>query len=132
MLDQVRDVVARLVADDTDLVVLATSRVALETPTEHRYPLDPLPTGTPSRTDGAESAPDAVALFLDRARAAGASWPHTEDNLDAVGAIVRRLDGMPLAIELAAARTRALTPRDLAPLLDRQLDLLRRPAQRAD
>ena len=130
MLDQVRTVVADLVGGDADLVVLATSRAPLDLVDERRYHLEPLDT-TVGSASGEGSHTEAVQLFLDRADSVGASWPRSPENLGAVHSIVERLDGMPLAIELAAARSRATSPGELAPLLDRQLDLLRRSAPRA-
>ncbi len=68
--------------------------------------------------------PPAVTLFLDRARAADESFALSEDNAQAIVTLCGRLDGLPLALELAAARIRSLSPRLLLERLDRQLDLL--------
>lgn len=100
--------VAELLAGASGLRVLATSRSPLRISGEVEYPLEPLP---PS---------DAVALFVERSRAAGRVLAPDA----AVEAICRRLDGLPLAIELAAARMRLLTPETLLGRLDSALPLL--------
>jgi predicted ATPase/DNA-binding SARP family transcriptional activator len=114
--------IAVLVADlliwAPQLVILATSRTALRISQEYRYPLAPL-----SVTDHhhlAQSA--AVALFIERAQAVR---PNVELDLEAISAICRRLDGLPLAIELAATRTRMLQPGELLARLEQPLTLLR-------
>ena len=100
--------VSRLLAGAGGLRVLVTSRSPLRIAGEREYPLDPLP---PS---------DSVNLFVERAQAIGREIAADET----VAAICRRLDGLPLAIELAAARTRLLTPEKLLERLDRALELL--------
>lgn len=100
--------------------VLATSRTPLSVPGEYVVRLGPLRV---SADVGDESTP-AFELFVDRATAAGASWLKVAEQRAAAAEIVRRLDGIPLAIELAAARSRAIGPTDLLPLLPRELDLL--------
>jgi predicted ATPase len=99
---------APLVAASERLRVLATSRAPLRLAGELEYPLEPLP---PS---------DAVTLFVERARGAG----RTVARDASVEAICRRLDGLPLAIELAAARTKLLAPDTLLQRLDRALPML--------
>jgi predicted ATPase len=88
--------------------ILVTSREPLQLDAERRYPVDPLPDV------------DATALFEDRARAVAPGYTPTES----VKEICRRLDGLPLAIELAAARVALLDPDDLLARLDRRLPLL--------
>src|SRR5690349_11631455 len=111
-----------------DLRILATSREALRIAGEAAYRLAPLP--VPGPTSGASgSAADAagaeaVALFADRARAADAGFALTGANRDDVARLVSRLDGMPLAIELAAARVAALGLAPLMGLLGDRLALL--------
>jgi predicted ATPase/DNA-binding winged helix-turn-helix (wHTH) protein len=100
--------------------VLATSRSPLGTAGEYVVSLGPLRV---SGDIGDESTP-AFELFADRATAAGATWLDVPAQRSAAAEIVRRLDGVPLAIELAAARSRAIGPTNLLPLLPRQLDLL--------
>jgi len=104
--------------DDPDVTLLLTSRVPLGSPDERIVEVRPL--ALPADEEDA----DALRLFLDRSTAAGAEWPRNPANLSAAAEIVRRLDGVPLAIELAAARSRVLAPGDLVTYLSRQLDLL--------
>ncbi|MDW3218427.1 MAG: winged helix-turn-helix domain-containing protein [Acidimicrobiales bacterium] len=109
-----------------DIRVLATSRRPLRLDGERVYVLDPLPlpgVGPPREVPQAPAA----RLFIERSREHGATWEEDEANLAAVGRVVHRLDGLPLAIELAAARSRVLTPPELVTHLDRQLDVLARP-----
>jgi predicted ATPase/DNA-binding winged helix-turn-helix (wHTH) protein len=110
---------ARLI-EHPNVRVLATSRSPLSVPGEYVVRLGPL---RASADVGDESSP-AFELFLDRATTAGASWLDIPEQRSAAAEIVRRLDGVPLAIELAAARSRAIGPTDLLALLPRQLDLL--------
>ena len=97
-----------------DLRILATSREALRIAGEAVYRLTPLPVPDPEAGGADVADAEAVALFADRARAADAGFALTGANRDDVARLVGRLDGMPLAIELAAARVAAL---GLAPLL---------------
>ncbi|WP_369139425.1 ATP-binding protein [Modestobacter versicolor] len=94
--------------------LLTTSRTVLRLRGEHDVPLGPL--GTPPDGDSSPAtvgAADAVRLFVDRARAADPSFELTAANAGAVAELVRRLDGLPLAVELAAARVRTLPPQAL-------------------
>jgi non-specific serine/threonine protein kinase len=105
----------RLLLGADDVRVLATSREPLQIAGEARYRLAPLTLPSPDNPadpDGSE----AVALFADRARLADASFALDGETAPAVARLVARLDGMPLAIELAAARVEAL---GVAQLLDR-------------
>ena len=101
------------------LHVLATSREALGVGGERAWLVSGLgvPTGDDVSADRVENAP-AVQLFVDRAQAALATFRLTDANAAAVAQICRRLDGLPLAIELVAARVRALAPQQLASRLD--------------
>lgn len=101
------------------LTVLATSREALGVGGERAWlvPGLALPPATAHAVDSIGDAA-AVQLFVDRAQAAVASFRLTPGNAGAVGQICRRLDGLPLAIELAAARVRTLPPEELASRLD--------------
>ncbi len=115
---QVARDLGELLARCPGLAMLATSRTALRLRAETEYPVLPLPLpADPGGTSvAAIAASPAVALFVDRARAVRPGFALTEDNAAAVAEICRRLEGLPLAIELAAARTRLLDP---ATLLDR-------------
>jgi len=104
-----------------DVRILATSREPLRIAGEAAYRLAPLP--VPGQSDDIAGA-EAVALFTDRARAADAGFALTGDNRGDVARLVARLDGIPLAIELAAARTEALGISQLLEVLDGQLGLL--------
>jgi predicted ATPase/DNA-binding CsgD family transcriptional regulator len=103
-----------------DVRVLATSREPLRIAGEAAYRLAPLAVPGP----GDDVAADAVALFADRARAADAGFALTDQNRGDVARLVGRLDGMPLAIELAAARVEALGVAQLLGTLDGRLALL--------
>ncbi len=105
------NVVADLLARCPDLVVLVTSREPLHVRAEHVFPVSRLPVPTTGVLDPLEAtANPAIALFLDRARATRPSFNLTRENLPAVAEICTRLDGLPLAIELAAAQLSVLSP----------------------
>ena len=127
-LTQAAGVAGRLTDENAELVVLATSRAPLNVPGERVVSLEPLAVPDDDLAPAMVAEAAAAQLFLERAVSAGATWPHTDDNLLAIGALVRQLDGLPLAIELAAARSRVLAPPNLVEMLDHQLDLLARPA----
>jgi predicted ATPase/class 3 adenylate cyclase len=126
--------VADLLAVAADLLVLATSRAPLRLRLEHEIPVPPLP--VPATTEAAQealAASPAVALFVTRAEAARPGFALTPQTAPAVAELCRRLDGLPLAIELAAARVRALSPADILARLSDRLDLLAdRGADRPD
>ena len=119
-------VIAELLAASPGLRVLATSRAPLRVRGEHEYPLAPLqlpgPVELGSLDDLAEV--EAVRLFVERARAIDPAFALSSENAVAVAGICARLDGLPLAIELAAARTRLFTPTALLARLDRRLPVL--------
>jgi non-specific serine/threonine protein kinase len=116
--------VSKLLVACSQLAVLATSREVLRLSGEHTVALDPL--GVPGSASEAEAIreTDAVQLFVARARAVRADFALTDANAPAVAEIVRRLDGLPLAIELAAARVGHLPPTALLTRLERRLPLL--------
>lgn len=107
------------------LHLLATSREPLGVDGEHLLVLGPLAVPAKGNLQDGALAP-ALRLFEDRARAAGSSWDPSDEQRAAVTELCRRLDGVPLAIELAAARTRSLTPVELLGHLDRRFALLTR------
>jgi predicted ATPase len=117
---------AELLGVAPGVAVLVTSRVVLRLSGEHEFPVPPLP------VPPAGSSPDpeqlqryaSVALFTERAHAVDPGFELTGGNAEAVAEICRRLDGLPLAIELAAARARLLPPAALLPRLGQQLSLL--------
>ena len=105
---------------------LITSRVVLSLRGEHEYPVPPLqPPDLDLKTDPADLTRfDAVRLFTERALAVQPRFRLTAQNARAVSEITARLDGLPLAIELAATRIKVLSPQELLPRLDRSLALL--------
>ncbi len=118
-------VVAALLARAPGLTLLVTSREPLHVAGEQLFEVPPLavPESTPADAQAA-LAHEAVALFVERARAADAGFALDDANATAVAEICARLDGLPLAIELAAARIRVLPPEALAKRLQRRLTLL--------
>ena len=118
-----------LLAVAPGLVVLVTSRTVLRLSGEHEFPVAPLPT-PPTGTAGSASRPAglrdyaSVRLFAERAHAAAPDFELTGENVEAVAEICRRLDGLPLAIELAAARVRLLPPQTLLGMLDDRISVL--------
>ena len=108
------------------VVVLVTSRVVLRLSGEHEFPVPPLPVPPAGQDRDAADVQDyaSVALFVERARAAAHTFELTSDNAEAVAEICRRLDGLPLAIELAAARVRLPPPQALLARLDDRFSLL--------
>ena len=124
-LEQVRDaddVVAELMDHAPDVVVLTTSRRALSVPGEYVHPVPPLELPDASSHDVVAQS-GAVQLFVQHAQMVRPSFVLTEANAADVSAICRRLDGLPLAIELAAARIRVLSPTALLARLDTALDI---------
>jgi len=117
-----------LLATCPRLRVLATSRVRLHLHGEHAFPVSPLSTPDPAsaQTLSPERVGEfsAVRLFVSRARATSPEFALTAANAAAVAGICARLEGMPLAIELAAARTGVLSPAMLLARLGQPLDLL--------
>ncbi len=115
-----------LVRSGERLVILATSREGLGIEGERLVPVPPL--GVPGAAAGlaAITQAEAVRLFAERAAAVKPGFAVTAENAAAVAAVVRRLDGIPLAIELAAARVAALRPAEIAGLLDERFRLLTR------
>ena len=116
----------QLLARCPGVEILATSRTVLRLRAEREYPVDALSVpafSEPPPTDELASLP-AVQLFVDRAQAVRHNFALTEDNVVAIVEICRLVDGLPLAIELAAARTRVLQPAALLARLERSLDAL--------
>ena len=127
--EQVTDavpLVAELLGAARRLSLLVTSRAVLHVSGEHEYPVPPLRVPDPARLPAlAElSTYEGVTLFVERARAARPAFAVTDDTWPAVAQIVARLDGLPLAIELAAAKVKLLTPEQILARLDDRLAFL--------
>jgi predicted ATPase/DNA-binding CsgD family transcriptional regulator len=120
------ELVSDLLAAGGQLRVLATSREVLGVPGEVSYQVQPLPVPSPQASSGAATAGgyDAVRLFVDRALHASPGFALTDTNASAVAALCQRLDGLPLAIELAASRVRSFPPAELVDHLDQRFELL--------
>ena len=115
-----------LLSTAPDLTLLVTSRTLLRVSVEHSFPVGPLAVpvaGVGISPDGAARVP-AVALFIERAHAVKPDFEVTPANVDAVVGICTALDGVPLALELAAAKIRVLSPAVMLERLDRLLPFL--------
>jgi predicted ATPase/class 3 adenylate cyclase len=119
-------VVGAWLAAGAGLRVLATSRAPLRLQAEHEYPVPPLglPRRKPPPTPEQLSQYEAVRLFIARAQAVRPGFAVDNDNAPAIAEICWRLDGLPLAIELAAARVRMLPPEALLARLEKRLPML--------
>jgi predicted ATPase len=120
-------VVGELVGACPKLKVLATSRIPLRLYGEQEYPVPPLALPDPRVLPPLKvlTQYEAVRLFVERARAVKADFEVTNENAPAVAEICARLDGLPLAIELAAARVRILPPQKVLERLSNRLKLLK-------
>src|SRR5512144_144302 len=136
--EHVQQAAAALVAELLDscpgVRVLVTSRHALALPGELVLTVPPLPMPAPGQVAGSPEALmhyDAVRLFVDRATACWSSFRVSEVNQEALAELVRRLDGMPLAIELASVRVRSLTVEQILERLSDRFALLTRGSRAA-
>ena len=117
--------VSKLLASAPGVTVLVTSRAPLRISGEQEYPVPPLGVpGPPSARFEEVAGSEAAALFVARAASTRPDFALTADNAADVAAIIRHVDGLPLAIELAAARVRVLPVRAIAERLGTTLDLL--------
>jgi len=123
VLDGAADFVSRLLAASEKVTVVVTSRAPLDLAEERVLVLDPL--APPSLGDPDPRSSPAVELFLERAEAGGGRWERSDDAVGVVAELCRVVDGLPLAIELAATRARALGPAELLALVSERLDVLR-------
>lgn len=128
-LEQFREglpIVGKLLQAAPKLSVLATSRQPLRIRGEQEFPVPPLGLPDPKAAASPEalSGFEAIALFVQRARAVRPDFAVTDSNAAAVAAICRRLDGLPLAIELAAARTKLFAPDAILSRLEQSLGFL--------
>ncbi len=115
-------VVDRLLAAGQGVRIVATSRRPLHLSGEYEHPVPPLTLPDAAAADGVGDS-GAVRLFIQRARMVRPAFALSSDNLDDIVDICRRMDGLPLAIELVAARLRLLTVRALRTRLDNALEL---------
>jgi predicted ATPase len=119
-------VIAQLLTAAPKLKALVTSQAPLHVYGEHEFPVPPLALPNPKSLPSLEalSRLPAIALFVERARAVKHEFALTKENAVAVSAICARLDGLPLAIELAAARIKLLSPAAMLARLESRLNLL--------
>jgi predicted ATPase/class 3 adenylate cyclase len=119
-------VIEELLTAAPGLKVVVTSRVVLSLRGEQEYKVPPLRPPDPERLPSLPNLRriEAVQLFTARALAASPRFRVTEENAPAVAAITARLDGLPLAIELAATRTKILTPQQMLPRMEQRLAVL--------
>ncbi|MDS2172393.1 BTAD domain-containing putative transcriptional regulator [Nesterenkonia sp. CL21] len=118
---------AHLLRTTPEVRVMSTSREPLGLPEEQRYDI-----GTLSTETGQDGSPsEAVTFFTTRAQASDPSFRLEDDSADAVDELCRRLDGLPLALELAATRVRGLSVTGLLDRLSERLNILRRPGHAA-
>lgn len=117
---------AELLAAARQLKLLVTSRTPLHLSGEHEFPVPPLTLPDPAHLPelASMSQYEAVALFLERAQAVKVDFEVTDVNAPAIAEICVKLDGLPLAIELAAARAKLLSPQALLARLEQRFDLL--------
>jgi predicted ATPase/DNA-binding SARP family transcriptional activator len=116
-----------MVVEAVGVKLLVTSRTPLGVPAEHVYPVPPLelPDPSPAFTLARLRRTEAIRLYCERAREARPGFRLTDANAGAVAELCVRLDGLPLALELAAARSNVLSPRALLERMAGRLDLLR-------
>lgn len=125
LLPQMNSLVASLLASCAAVQVLATSRAPLRVRGEQQLPVPPLPVADAGATlPGKAHQAAAVTLFVQRARAVDPDFALTDENAATVASLCRRLDGLPLAIELAAARSDTLSPAAMVTLLERDVAIL--------
>ncbi|HJP65140.1 MAG TPA: adenylate/guanylate cyclase domain-containing protein, partial [Actinomycetota bacterium] len=119
-------VIEELLTSAAGLTVVITSRVVLSLRGEHEYPVPPLEPPDPEQLPDLPTLRrfEAVRLFTERAMAANPRFELAAQNASAVAEITARLDGLPLAIELAATRTKVLTPEEMLPRLQHRLSIL--------
>jgi predicted ATPase/class 3 adenylate cyclase len=113
----------RLLRVSPGLSIVATSRAPLRVAGEQEFPVPPLAVPPRGQSIDAARANDAIRLFEDRAARVRPGYQLTAEDVDAVAEICRRLDGLPLGIEIAASRMALLPARDIADRLGRRLDL---------
>jgi predicted ATPase/DNA-binding SARP family transcriptional activator len=129
VLPMVAGLCAQLLAGAPGLRILATSREPLGAPGEVTWAVSGLELPSPTATEGEMLASDSMMLLADRALAARPGFAFSGDAIRSGAALCRRLDGLPLAIELAAARLRSMSLAEIVGRLDGRLDLPARAAE---
>ena len=125
LIDAVASIAQDLTTNTAWVCVLATSRESLAIPGEQIFPLAPLSVPVAAMTDpDAQLATESVQLFLDRAQLHDPNFRWTTEHGSSIGELCRRLEGIPLAIELAAANVRVLSPRDMLKRMNNRFSLL--------
>ncbi len=124
LIDVCAALVQRLLHTCSGLSIVATSREALRVRGERRWPVAPLPVPSPMDSLPHIAENDAVRLFVDRVRWHQTDFNVAEENAPSICDICNRLEGIPLALELAAARADVLTPEQITTRLEHALDLL--------
>ncbi len=124
LIDATAGLVETVLAASPGVRVLATSREPLNIRGEVTWPVPPMTLPPPDDAVVIGNPPEAVALFVERARGGDPAFNLTEGNARSIANICRHLDGLPLAIELAAARVRALSVEDIATRLENRLAVL--------
>ncbi len=126
LIDETRSVASAILHGCPEVRIVATSRQGLNITAEAEYRMPALATPPANRQSTTQTASEysAVRLFTDRALSATKHFALTDDNAPDVADICRRLDGIPLAIELAAARVKLLSPKQLAQKLDERFRVL--------
>jgi predicted ATPase len=119
----------RILGASPETKIIVTSREALHVPGEHEFTVEPLP--VPRVSDEPSEEFTSIQLFVQRAQAVKPDFQRTNQNLNAIAEICRRLDGLPLAIELAAPRIKMLNPQAMLAQFDRHLDWVARGVQPA-
>ena len=119
-------VLTRVLNDAPDVKILATSRVPLRISGEQEYHVSPLPLPALNHFEDPDRLADydSVRLFIERATAVRPDFQITRDNAAALAEISARVDGLPLALELAASRVKILSPGELAARLEKRLSFL--------
>ncbi len=132
LVGDVADLVTWMLSTCPDLVVLTTSRQPLGVPGEAVFALEPLPVPVPGAPDGVVLGVPSVELFAERVHRAAPSITITGADVDHVAELCRRLDGLPLALELVAARARTFPLPELVERVGRDLTLLFRTSSSGD
>lgn len=124
VLDSCAELVSQLLETSGRLRILATSRQALQLAAEQVYVISPFRLGSGARPGASDDVESAVQLFADRAKSVVPDFDVSSGNLTQIGEVCRRLDGLPLAIELAALQVPIFTVRDLVDRLDNHSGLV--------